>query len=208
MGQYSSLVPFRGNDTVPFGAVRLHPEAGILSSYNLGIICSLPAVAVMSVAALLRLSGAGRLPSPGDGLLISAAVTLIAAALLEAAHELVHAAFYPRTAAVEIWRMERTGRRFVYCEQPISRGRYIIMSLAPFLLLSVIPFLVWCLLAGMMSSDTAIFPAVLFIYMAAGSGGDLGNVFRVLRQVPPGGKIFSWGLGTYWFSETEERDGF
>ncbi len=108
-------------------------------------------------------------------------------------HELLHACFIPN-----VLRSEKTfwGIRilfgFVSTSEPIQKGRYLFISIVPFLLLSVLlPFLMK--LAGLLDG----FVIFLCLVNAIGSSVDCLNLCLVAFQVPRGSTIVNNGFETY-----------
>lgn len=109
-------------------------------------------------------------------------------------HELIHLICIPKAA--------RAGRTyfgityaggFVVCEEILEKDRHLLISLAPFLTLSVAGTIL-CGLTGLLG------PLVLAALMlnALGSSVDLLTVANVLHQVPEGARITTSGMHTYW----------
>lgn len=109
-------------------------------------------------------------------------------------HELTHLICIPKTA--------RAGRTylgityaggFVVCEEELEKDRHLLISLAPFLTISVAGTIV-CGVTGLLS------PLVLtaLTLNALGSSVDLLTAANVLRQVPKGALITASGMHTYW----------
>jgi len=109
-------------------------------------------------------------------------------------HELVHLACIPRTA-----RASRTSLctgwagLFVVCEEELERNRHLLISIAPFLAISV----GGTLALGALGLLTPFLLAVLTLN-AMGSSVDLLTASAVLRQVPKGAVIAAAGMRTYW----------
>jgi hypothetical protein len=81
---------------------------------------------------------------------------------------------------------------FVYSEEEISKTRYLIISIAPFIILSIFLPLILGLL-GLLTTTLK----VLIILNAAGSSVDI-LLFLLLTQVPKDSVLRSNGMKTYW----------
>jgi hypothetical protein len=117
-------------------------------------------------------------------------------------HELLHALWHPRqgfspqTVAV-LWPARL--RFGVYYEGCMARQRWLLMRLAPFLFLSVVP-------AGILtvahfvplSYAIQVFLQVLLLVNGIGSGGDIVAVIYVLRQVPASARMCFLEGRAYW----------
>lgn len=109
-------------------------------------------------------------------------------------HELIHLSLIP-----SFMKSKHTGigihifGGFVFSEEIMSRMRYLIVSLAPFVLISI----VLPLLLGTMGY---LNPLLIFLIIlnALGSSVDLLNVVLVLSQVPKKAQIRNHGMNTFW----------
>jgi hypothetical protein len=117
-------------------------------------------------------------------------------------HEAVHAIWHPRLGlssrtVVVIWPSKL--RFGVYYGGCMTRRRWLVMRLAPFFFLTLVPiglltlFKVWPA-----SFALDIFLQVLFLVNGIGSGGDIVAAVWVLRQVPAGAQVCFHGGKAYW----------
>ena len=129
-------------------------------------------------------------------------VVLLVLLLYVPLHEIIHAVFQPgmglttRTTIVVWPKKVRVG---VYYDGCISRRRWILMRLAPLVMLSIIPagFLLLFKFISV-SYATEIFTEVLMLVNGIGSGGDVIAVGWVLLQVPRRTKICFANQQAYW----------
>ena len=115
-------------------------------------------------------------------------------------HELLHAVFIPNLFRSEktFWGLTLFGG-FVVTAEEISKPRFIWISFAPFLILSVLlPLALGAL--GILNC----FLSFLFIVNAMGSAVDFLNAAMVIFQTPPQSRIVSNGFETYYKSTKEE----
>ncbi|TCS95038.1 DUF3267 domain-containing protein [Hazenella coriacea] len=109
-------------------------------------------------------------------------------------HELIHLFFVPNFMKSDRTYIGLTWfGGYVYTEEIISKGRYLWIALAPFVLLSIILPLVLGMLGWL---TTPI--KVLILLNALGSSVDLLGVFLVLLQVPAHSQLVNNGIITYW----------
>lgn len=115
-------------------------------------------------------------------------------ALLMLVHELLHLVFIRG-----FLRSDKTYLGIMYAgfyvvtEEVLTRQRFIIISLAPFIVLSVLlPIALGA--TGMLSPGLII----LALLNAIGSSVDLLGLLQVIRQTPPGAGILCIGMDTYW----------
>nr|WP_246208633.1 DUF3267 domain-containing protein [Anaerotalea alkaliphila] len=116
-------------------------------------------------------------------------------------HESIHLVFIPgflrsdRTYVGITW-----FGGFVVTEEVISRRRYLVVSAAPFVLLSI-------LLPLLLGAFGVLMPAVKFLVLlnAMASSVDLLNLLLAVLQVPKEGALRNNGPKTYWKNTTKER---
>jgi len=123
-------------------------------------------------------------------------IGIIMGLLLMPVHELLHAICYKKNNAVYIGISLKKFAAFAFCHEPISRNRFISMSLMP-VLLGLIPIAVFLiapsygLLAGIC--------VPLGIMGMLSPMPDYMDVHLVLKQVPKGSTIQSSNNGLYWY---------
>lgn len=108
-------------------------------------------------------------------------------------HELLHACFIPNVLSSDktYWGINGI-YGFVFTQEKIIKGRFLLISIMPFLLLSIIlPFVLKPL--GILNGYTAL----LCLINATGSCVDILNICLVMRQVPSGANITNNGFETY-----------
>jgi hypothetical protein len=109
-------------------------------------------------------------------------------------HELLHLAFIPGFI-----RSDKTYLGIVYAgvyvstEEVLTRKRFIIISLVPFIVLSILLPLVLGA-AGMLGSGLVL----LALLNALGSSVDILGLLLVITQSPPGARLLCIGMDTYW----------
>lgn len=117
-------------------------------------------------------------------------------------HEFVHLLTQPEwgmsdRSVLALWPARL--RFGVYYEGCMSRRRWLVMRLAPLVVLSVLPA---CILAMLhffpLSIDLDIGLQVMMILNALGSGGDILAVIIVLSQVPPTARMCFHAGAAYW----------
>ena len=108
-------------------------------------------------------------------------------------HEFLHACFIPRvlSSGKTYWGINGI-YGFVFTQEKIIKGRFLLISIMPFFLLSIIlPFVLKQL--GLLNGYTAL----LCLINASGSCVDMLNICLVMRQVPSGANIINNGFETY-----------
>lgn len=111
-------------------------------------------------------------------------------------HEILHGAFFPKKSW-EIWRFK--GHFFVYSEELLGKRKFIIMCLAPGILLGLLLFMLSFLLAGKVSNEIILSIMVNGILGTCVSCVDVVNAIHAGKQVPQNDcLVFNHGNNTYW----------
>lgn len=119
-------------------------------------------------------------------------------------HELIHAVFFPRRATKDVW-LYQLQAAMVYCNTPITKRRFIVMSLTPAVLLGFIPYAAWLLWANVPNAILSIAWGSIAWSMIFGGIGDFYNVRNVLEQVPKDAYVFNYGIHTYWIEDPRKK---
>ena len=112
-------------------------------------------------------------------------------------HELLHAVFFGKESEVELYIIPNQFMAFVYCNQPVTKKRFIVLSLFPNVIFGWLPLLVWVILPYI-----EIYSNILFVFSFAGvlhGIGDYLNVYNASRQMPKGSMQQLSGFNSYWF---------
>jgi hypothetical protein len=129
-------------------------------------------------------------------------VVVLALLLYIPMHELLHAIWHPqlglsRKTVMVIW--PRRLRFGVYYDGCMTRGRWLMMRLAPLMALVVVPAALLTLAHFVpVPFGLETFLQVMMLVNGIGSGGDVIAVVWVLRQVPPRAQICFYGGKAYW----------
>lgn len=108
-------------------------------------------------------------------------------------HELLHAIFVPNFAKSNKTSFGITlFGAFVYTTEKIEKSRFLIISVMPFVMISII----FPIILGFLNGFNGII-MFLIILNAAASSVDILNLFLILFQVPKKGYIVSNGFETY-----------
>ena len=161
----------------------------------------LPIIIPVMIFTLIRLDGIeGNISfdSKTASIIISAFVINY---LLKFVHEFIHAILYPIKSEKMIWKYNSNLAYVTYCNAKISKIRFIIISLAPMIILGIIPFIIWLFIANKIDLIISIMYVLLTWLMIFFAMGDLVNVYNTIRQVPKNGKVFNYGMHSYWISE-------
>lgn len=167
---------------------------------------SVPLMILVTALTIVRFwKGLAWAREPSIGYMVLVACGWLALyAVLIVLHELIHAAFFPRRAVKDVWFYQMQAA-MVYCNTPVTRTRFVIMSLAPAVLLGVLPFVSWLFWAQSVNFILSIAWGSMAWSMIFGGIGDFYNVRNVLAQVPKDAYVFNYGLHTYWIEDPRKK---
>ncbi len=154
----------------------------------------LPSLAVLIPTVFLKLYFEETPPVYPPYMLIGIAIGL----LLLPVHELLHGAVFPRGATVYIGFYPKAFAFMALCSYPLSRRRFVLMSIIPYLL-GLIPFIVFAALPSTYIITCSILFGAAMIGLIT-PYPDLYNVYKVMRNVPRGGKVYFDGDDTLYIS--------
>jgi hypothetical protein len=115
-------------------------------------------------------------------------------------HELIHAFCYPKNAEVELWYSKKHLIAFVHSTFPMTKNRFLFVSISPMIILGVLPLIIWSITDFRLSAQLFSFGGASLLFCA----GDLMNIVNTLRQVPKNGMIQNSGLNSFWFVDESE----
>ena len=193
-GKYTSDEQLIKRKQIPDDAVEFAVVPNLQKVFERGLLLLLPVFAAMVAATLLKVKDSDYHLTMGFDVIISFLIVIVSVSLLTLVHEIIHALFYPFRSEKEIWKSKEQGAYFVYCEDAVSKARFIVICLAPMFLLGIIPFLIWLLLPQFIPMPYNIAVAIVFWLMTILSMGDVANVYHVLKEVPGNAKVFNYGL--------------
>ncbi len=119
---------------------------------------------------------------------------ILAAVLAVVPHEFLHAICFKRASVVHVFLM--AGGMCVCCTDPVSKARFIFMSLLPNLVFGVLPLIVWLFVPYSAFSNHLYTFGVISLLCGV---GDYMNVFNALVQMPKGSIQQLSGFNSYWY---------
>lgn len=122
-------------------------------------------------------------------------------------HELLHGICFPKDAEVELWWSPKNFMVFVHSVAPISKARFIFLSLLPSLLFGILPLSIWLFVPSvntLLASALWGFGMVSLLFGV----GDFLNVYNAFNQVPKGALTQLSGFHSYWFYPEETMGSF
>jgi hypothetical protein len=135
-----------------------------------------------------------------DNLLTITLWGLLLALLSMFPHELLHALCFGKKSEVHLYIIPKQLMAFVYCTAPITKVRFIFLSLLPNLVLGWIPLLIWVLMPPHYWDSLLFTFALLNILFGC---GDYMNIFNAARQMPKGSLQQLSGFHSYWYCSPE-----
>ncbi|WP_175638229.1 DUF3267 domain-containing protein [Metabacillus schmidteae] len=171
-------------------------RSAILFSVPLMIVNVLISIGVINIFSTISLSDFG-LTSDSISITINFGIILWLALLL-ILHELLHLIFIPNFKKSDKTFVGITlFGGFVITEEEMSKSRYIFITIAPFIIISVILPLILSVL-GLLT------PTIKFLILlnAMASSVDMLNLFLIMKQIPKHAILKSNGPDTYWKTQT------
>ncbi|PAV27648.1 hypothetical protein CIL05_20805 [Virgibacillus profundi] len=130
----------------------------------------------------------------------------ILAFLMILPHEYLHAIVFPKGEKVELWVSPLALAAFVVSTAPISKGRFIFLSLLPNIVFGFLPLLIWIYLPQSLAITDIIFSfASLSLLFGI---GDYLNVFNATFQMPRGSIQQLSGMNSYWYMPKKRDSSF
>ncbi|WP_078434071.1 DUF3267 domain-containing protein [Metabacillus halosaccharovorans] len=166
--------------------------SSILLSVPLMIVNAIIAIGVINVFSNISLSDFG-LTSDSISLTINLSIILWLFLLL-VLHELLHLIFIPKFNKSDKTFVGITMfGGFVITEEEISKSRYILITIAPFIIISVI-------LPLLLSVFGLLTPILKFLILlnSLASSVDMLNLLLIIKQIPKNATLKSNGPYTYW----------
>ena len=175
--------------------------SAILLSSPLMIVASMISIGVINIFSSISWRDFG-FTSGGISININLSVILGIVFLL-IVHELLHLMFIPNFMKSEKTSVGLTlFGAFVMTEEKISKPRYMFITIAPFIIISVI-FPLILSICGLLTTTIKF----LIILNSMGSSVDLLNVLLIMKQVPKNATLTSNGANTYWKNAQTKQKG-
>ncbi len=201
MGKFENEKQLIGNDKLPIKAIQFKEGKEINDLFNLGFTLELPIIIPIIIITIIRIQNIEGHISLNFKTFCIIAIAILMNYILKFVHEYIHACLYPAKSKKTIWKYTSNGAYFIYCNTRISKIRFIVISLAPMIILGIIPFILWLFIADkidLIISLVYVFLTWIMIFFAM---GDLANIYNTIKQVPQNAKVFNYGLHSYWCLE-------
>ncbi len=194
MGKYTSDEQLIKRKEIPENAVEFGIITDLKKELGRGFLMLLPLFLIMVMATIFKVKNVDYHIQKDYRIIISIIMVIASVRVLTLVHEFIHCLFYPRKALKTIWHSKEQGAYFVYCEEEVSKLRFIIMCLAPMFILGIIPFIIWLILPNVISMPYNIAVAIITWIMTIIAMGDVSNIYWIIKEVPAGAKVFNYGL--------------
>lgn len=178
---------------LPLNSTMFKEPDSMMGVFFVGMIISLPIIVLISIGFIYKIGSFKKLKV--SYIIISIILTMILLYL----HELIHAICFPTKVEKEIWIKPNEGALFVYCNEAVSKKRFIWICIAPNLILGVIPFMGF--LFGLFDFNDfikCVIGIISWIMITSGIGDYL-NIYNALRQVPKKAYIINNGFNSFWY---------
>lgn len=114
-------------------------------------------------------------------------------------HELLHGVVYPKDAVVHIGIIPKNFAAVALASYPLSKARFILMSLLPFIL-GIIPLVLFIVMPSSLKALNGFLFGMAIMGMIS-PYSDCYNVYQVLKQAPKTAKLQFYGDDLYYISE-------
>ncbi|MFC9539983.1 DUF3267 domain-containing protein [Lysinibacillus sp. NPDC056959] len=176
-------------------------RSAILLSIPLMMIASMISIGVINIFSSISLNDFGF--SEGAIIITINFSIILWIVLLMIIHELLHLMFIPNFMKSKKTFVGLTlFGAFVITEEEILKSRYIFITVAPFIILSIILPLILSVI-GLLTTTLKF----LVILNAMGSSVDLLNLLLIMKQVPNNATLTCNGPNTYWKKDQTEQIG-
>jgi len=174
---------------LPSKAIMFKEPNNITGVFLLGGLISLPMIVITFIGLI------GKINLTVELIGVSSVISMILVYL----HEFIHALSFPKNMKKEIWTKFDELALFVYCNEAVSKTRFIWVSIAPNLILGFIPFILFIM--GVFDFNNFIRDLIGFTswVMIISGIGDYLNIYNAIRQVPNKAYIINSGFHSFWF---------
>lgn len=178
---------------LPAHAVKFKEPESMVKLNIVSAVFVIPVILIIGLAGLFKTFIIGSVPE----ITIFNLWGVLLALLMVIPHEFLHAVVFPRGSEVELWFMPGFVGAFIVSTAPISKARFIFLSLLPNIVFGFIPLLIWTFLPQDLAI-TNIVCSFAFISLLFGAGDYL-NVWNATFQMPRGSMQQLSGMNSYWF---------
>ena len=115
-------------------------------------------------------------------------------------HECLHASMF--RGEVEFYTYLKKGLAFVVGPEDMTKGRFVMMSLLPNLVLGIVPYIIFFFVPNQ------LWLGIWSLGNIASGAGDYINIYHAITQMPKGSLTFMSGMHSYWYmpGQTNENE--
>ncbi len=189
---------------LPEGCVQFQEPDKVEKAMLQGMLFVVPGALVMIALAIFRIVTTYSKPENlSGGQYVKSFLPALIVALLLAypamyVHEFIHAFLFPEKLKKQIYVHPESMTLFVYCEEMVSKVRFVVISLGPAFGLGIFPFLLGLIFARFIPAQIMVALTLFSVISFMGALGDFVNAWNCVRQVPKDGKVFNRGFHSYW----------
>lgn len=186
------------SSVLPANAVQFEEGEDITEVLKTGGLIGLPILIVMLGAGIHRLSNLDCKVTFDFKFACIAIATIILFKIFINIHEIIHCMFYPLKGRKVIWNDVKSGAYLAYCDMEVSKIRFIIISLAPAVIIGLFSYALWYIFVPVLMNEIALCWLLFSWISVAVSVGDFTNIYNTIKQVPKGAKVKNYGYHSYW----------
>ena len=182
------------NANLPANAVRFKEPETPAELSRVASIFIIPVIIILAISIIVK--------SLVDSSAISFGILnfwgVFLALLMVIPHELIHAIAFSKHAEVQIWYSLKNMMAFVFTTCPMSKYRFIFISLLPNIIFGLIPLIIWILIPLKYDQISGILFSFSAFSLMMGVG-DFLNVFNAANQMPRNSMTQLSGFHSYWY---------
>lgn len=192
-GKYTNENQIKKGD-LPGNAVIFKEPTTITKAFVLGGVISLPFIIITFIGLIIKID----INSIKINVLIYSVILNL---ILMYFHEIIHALCFPKESKKEIWTKFNEGALFIYCNDQLSKKKFVWMCAAPNVILGFVPYVLFAIGVFDFNYNISNIIGITSWLMICSGIGDYLNIYNTMRQVPEHGKVFNYGIHSYWINE-------
>lgn len=192
-GKYTDVKQLQiGN--LPDNAVKFKEPNNPLMLNLIASIFVVPILIIVGIATIIKMK-----LDPGSNLPELFNIWgLLLAIIMILPHELLHASAFPKNTEVQLWYSLKNFLVFVFSTYPVTKLRFIYLSLLPNIIFGFLPLLIWIFIPSKYAGISEILFSFAFFSLLFGIG-DFLNIFNAIFQMPRGSLTQLYGFNSYWY---------
>jgi hypothetical protein len=179
---------------LPANAVRFKEPDTPAKLSLVASIFVIPVIIIIVIAIIIKLL----LDTSADSFSVLNTWGILLAFLMVIPHELIHAIAFPKHAEVQLWYSLKNMMAFVFTTCPMSKSRFIFVSLLPNIIFGFLPLIMWMLIPLKYDQISGILFSFSTFSLMMGVGDYL-NVYNAAIQMPRNSITQLSGFHSYWY---------